>query len=252
MKNASKAVAQKNIITRRMAIFAFSSLLLIGAFFYAQSLFAAPEAETTPNQSEEEQAKGKAFVEATSQRALDVLKRKETLSEPEIEDEFRVILTDAFAIDYIGKLVLGRHRKKATKEELKTYNDLFPDFLIKVYASRLTKLDTTQIDIGRVIPHGKKDMFVRSKVLGENNETFDVDWRIRPFNDAGYQIIDVKIEGISMARTQRDDFTSRVSESQMSGLNQYMKNIIDGVEEAEPIDIKKDGETADSDIENNS
>ncbi|WP_417317827.1 MlaC/ttg2D family ABC transporter substrate-binding protein [Emcibacter sp.] len=222
-------------------ILAFSLLLFIGALFAMQPLMAAEEA--TPNQSEEEQAKGRHFIDVTSRRALDVLNKKDVLTQEELESEFRVILTDSFAIDYIGKLVLGRHRKTATKEELETYYDLFPDFLIKVYASRLTKLDTTEINIERIIPHGKKDMFVRTKVLGENNEVYDVDWRIRPFKDVDYQIIDVKIEGISMARTQRDDFTSRVSESKVSGLIQYMRNIIEGVEEAEPLEIEKDGKS---------
>ena len=244
MKSVSKAVTQDKALFHRAKLIAFSLLLIIGTFFFTQAVLAE---EPTPNQSEEEQAKGRAFIEVTSRRAFDVLKQKDVLSQTELEDQMRVILTDSFAIDYIGKLVLGRHRKQATKEELQTYFDLFPEFLIKVYASRLTKLDTTEIEIERVIPHGKKDMFVRSKVDGENNEVFDVDWRIRPFADKGYQIIDVKIEGISMARTQRDDFTSRVSESKMAGLNQYMQNIIDGVEEAEPLEIEKADKDSKSD-----
>ncbi|MFC7050461.1 MlaC/ttg2D family ABC transporter substrate-binding protein [Emcibacter nanhaiensis] len=246
MKTAAKAISRDQGLPRRAILIAFSLLLVIGAVFFSQTVLAEEE---YPNQSAEEQAKGREFIEVTSKRAFDVLKQKDVLSQAELEDQMRVILTDSFAIDYIGKLVLGRHRKQATKEELKTYFDLFPDFLIKVYASRLTKLDTTEIEIERVIPHGKKDMFVRSKVDGENNETFDVDWRIRPFKDKGYQIIDVKIEGISMARTQRDDFTSRVSESKMAGLNQYMQNIIDGTEEAEPLEIEKADKPENDDTE---
>ena len=65
------------------------------------------------------------------------------------------------------------------------------------------------------------------------NKSIDVDWRVRSDKNGNVRIIDVKIEGISLVATQRDDFTARISSSGISGLNQYMKDIIDGLTVAE-------------------
>ncbi|WP_138379937.1 MlaC/ttg2D family ABC transporter substrate-binding protein [Luteithermobacter gelatinilyticus] len=203
--------------------FALSSLFVVIAFFVAHKAFA----ENTDNQDAANQQEALRFIENITARALEVM-RDADMPQEEREQHFREILHDGFAVDKIGQLVLGRHRKKATPQELQTYHDLFPEFLIKVYATRLSKLETKDIVIGRIIPHGSKDLFIRSQVIDDKNETFDVDWRVRPYGDSGYKILDIKIEGISMARTQRDDFTSRVLDSGMSGLNQYMKDIIEG------------------------
>ncbi|MDG1709159.1 MAG: ABC transporter substrate-binding protein, partial [Emcibacteraceae bacterium] len=128
---------------------------------------------------------------------------------------------------------LSRHRKKATEEELDEYFDLFPEFILKVNSTRLKKLDTTKIEIDKVTPHAKADIFIRTKAYNSDNKSMDVDWRVRSDKQGNVKIIDVKIEGISLVATQRDDFTSRISSSGISGLNKYMKDIIDGTTFAE-------------------
>ena len=73
------------------------------------------------------------------------------------------------------------------------------------------------------------------KLKLKENKSLDIDWRVRSDKDGNIKIIDVKIEGISMVATQRDDFTARISSSGVNGLNQYMKNIIDGFKFANTI-----------------
>lgn len=168
------------------------------------------------------------FIQGLADEALTTLNQKD-YNLADQENRFREILLEGFNVDYIGRISLGRHRNKATAQQLSTYQNLFPNYLVKIYTSRLTKLDTREVKVGKVLPNGKRDMYVRTKVLDGEQKSYDVDWRVRPEKEnTGYKIIDVKIEGISMARTQRDDFTSRISESGISGLMNYMQSIVDG------------------------
>jgi phospholipid transport system substrate-binding protein len=179
-----------------------------------------------------EQQKARDFIEAFSERAIGVLTNKDLTDEQQF-GEYLSILNDAFAVDYIARITLSRHRNKATKEELDEYFRLFPEFILKVNSARLKKLDTTHIEVDTVTPHAKSDIFIRTKAYNGDNRGLDVDWRVRTDKDGDVKIIDVRIEGISLVATQRDDFTSRISSSGVSGLNQYMKDIIDGIVFAE-------------------
>lgn len=184
------------------------------------------------NQDPAEQQKAREFIEAFSSKAIGVLNNKELTDEQSFQ-EYRNILNDAFAIEYIARISLSRHRKKASKEELAEYYNLFPEFILKVNSSRLKKLDTTKIEVDQVTPHLKSDIFIRTKAYNSSNKALDVDWRVRNDKNGNVKIIDVKIEGISLVGTQRDDFTARIGSSGIDGLNKYMKNIIDGIAFAE-------------------
>lgn len=223
MQNRNKiraiAISKTDKNSKFIPVF-FSFLILLLALLFTHQVQA-------DNREPAEQEKASVFIKQLSARVIDVLKDTE-MPVQEREDHFRDILDEGFAVQKIGKLVLGRHRKKATQQEIKDYYELFPEFLIKLYATRLGKLETQSITIGKVIPHAKKDIYVRSKILNANDKIFDVDWRVRPDKAGDYKIIDIKIEGISMARTQRDDFTSRVGTSGVGGLNQYMRDIVTG------------------------
>jgi|GEM_PF-96135 len=215
-----------------------TGIIFIAALLFANSLWAAKKDDTINKDPAVQQAAVE-FITSLSDKALEVLTNPEFTEEDRL-NEFRIILSEGFDIRKIGMLSLGRHRKKASKDQLSTYYELFPEFLINLYATRLDKLDIKAFDIGDVIPSGKKDMFVRSKVTGLQDKAIDVDWRVRPYPDDVYKIIDVKIEGISMARTQRDDFTSRISESGVEGLNEYMQKIIDEQGENEESELAAD------------
>ncbi len=204
--------------------------LLTVLFLLATILFSGTA--KADNKDPAEQEKAREFIETFSARAIGVLNNTELTDEQQF-GEYRDILNEAFAIDYIARISLSRHRKKASKEELDEYYKLFPEFILKVNSSRLKKLDTTRMEVDKVTPHAKSDIFIRTKAYNADNKGLDVDWRVRADKNGNIKIIDVKIEGISLVATQRDDFTSRIGSSGVSGLNKYMKDIIDGIVFAE-------------------
>lgn len=206
----------KKAIISFVTVAMFVALMLVGNDAFAD------------NQDPAEQQKAREFIEDFSSKAIGVLNNKE-LTEEQSFLEYRNILNDAFAIEYIARISLSRHRKKASKEELAEYYKLFPEFILKVNSSRLKKLDTTKIEVDQVTPHSKSDIFIRTKAYNSDNKALDVDWRVRSDKNGNVKIIDIKIEGISLVATQRDDFTARIGSSGISGLNKYMKNIIDGI-----------------------
>ncbi|MCC3860787.1 MlaC/ttg2D family ABC transporter substrate-binding protein [Pseudemcibacter aquimaris] len=227
----NKAIAKARVrdtqaeFVKKMIIGLFSTLIIAAIFIFGGNAHA-------DNKDPAEQEKARQFIEAFSERAIGVLNNKE-LTDAETLAEYRSILNESFALPYIARLSLSRHRKKATEEELAEYNKLFPEFILKVNSTRLKKLDTTKLEIDKVTPHAKADIFIRTKAFNSENKSIDVDWRVRSDKNGNVKIIDVKIEGISLVATQRDDFTSRITSSGISGLNQYMRDIIDGTTFAE-------------------
>lgn len=222
MRNKATAIAQpqdNHVVLLKKALLSFMAMTL----FFALLIFGGNA--FADNKDPAEQAKAREFIEDFSEKAIAVLNNKE-LTDAETIGEYRSILNDAFAIDYIARLSLSRHRKKATKEELSEYFELFPEFILKVNSTRLKKLDTTKIEIDKVTPHAKSDIFIRTKAYNSDNKALDVDWRVRSDKKGNVKIIDVKIEGISLVATQRDDFTARITSSGIDGLNRYMKDII--------------------------
>ncbi|MBT5186358.1 MAG: ABC transporter substrate-binding protein [Kordiimonadaceae bacterium] len=218
----AKAVVlnQRFIMLKKIFISLMMTSLFITLLIFGGNAFA-------DNKDPAEQEKARNFIEVFSTKAIDVLNNKE-LTDEQTFQEYKTILTEAFALDYIARISLSRHRKKASKEELAEYFKLFPEFILKVNSTRLKKLDTTKMVVDKVTPHAKADIFIRTKAYNSDNNALDVDWRVRSDKNGNVKIIDVKIEGISLVATQRDDFTSRISSSGVDGLNKYMKDIIDG------------------------
>jgi len=218
-------------LASRMFVVTLATTILVIAIFWSQNIWAS-DSSIKANEDPVVQQEAADFIQLLADKALTNLKNEgATLADQEVK--FSEILGEGFNVEYIGKISLGRHRKKASSKNLDDYYALFPEYLVKVYTSRLTKLDTREVRVQKVLPKGKRDMYVRTKVINTEDKSYDVDWRVRPNkkdenSKHGYKIIDVKIEGISMARTQRDDFASRISESGMSGLIDFMQNIVNG------------------------
>lgn len=222
-------------MVKRLLIASLTTMVLLASFVWAQTVWAADDAVKV-NEDPQVQSEAADFIQLLADKALTTLKQKDnTIADQEVR--FQEILDEGFNVKYIGRISLGRHKSKASAKDLNQYYALFPKYLVKVYTSRLTKLDTREVKVGQVFPNGKRDMYVRTKVIDGEQKSYDVDWRVRPLKKTeaddqatapAYSIVDVKIEGISMARTQRDDFASRISESGMSGLLTFMQNIIAG------------------------
>ena len=131
-----------------------------------------------------------------------------SLSQSQKEAKFKTLLRNSFDLKTIGRFALGRYWRTATPEQQKEYTRLFENMVVRVYAARFEEYDGQTLDVSSFRKDGNKDTIVTSYIVPPaGGEKIQVDWRVRNKN-GNYKIVDVVIEGVSMALTQRSDFSS--------------------------------------------
>ncbi len=147
------------------------------------------------------------FIDNMGKRAIEFL-GNDALSQSQKEAKFKSLLRSSFDLKTIGRFALGRYWRSATPAQQKEYNRLFENMVVRVYATRFNEYSGQTLDIGTFRQDGAKDTIVTSYIVPpDGGEKIKVDWRVRNKNGA-YKIVDVIIEGVSMALTQRSDFSS--------------------------------------------
>lgn len=149
------------------------------------------------------------FVRDFSNRAIVMLSDESLDQEARIE-EFRQLLTAGFHLELIGKFVLGRHWRRASEAERAEFAQLFEDYLVASYAQKLSEYGGEKLVVQGGRPKGKSGAVVASRVVPPEGAPFQVEWRLRRAGD-GWRIIDVVVEGVSMAVTQRSEFSSVIA-----------------------------------------
>jgi phospholipid transport system substrate-binding protein len=176
---------------------------------------AAPVAAATPVNAKA--AEG--FIKQLSEQAFAVLRDK-SLNQNQRDTRFRELLRAGFALDKISTAVLGKNKRTATAEQLASFNTAFPDYVIRIYAGRLTEFADTKIAVAGSAPVGSRgDVGVKTLVSGKNlQQPVKADWRVTQVPGVGLRIIDLSFEGISMVTTQRDEFDTKIQQKGMNGL----------------------------------
>jgi phospholipid transport system substrate-binding protein len=153
----------------------------------------------------------KTFIQAVSDSAIRVLHNRE-LSEQDRVSEFRRLFAAGLDFRAIGRAVLGRHWKRATADDRQAFQLLFWDYVINTYAARLARYSIEELTIGESRSSSNGDETVSTTVVAAGGASTRIDWRVRKSSDGdpsgGYKIVDMAVEGMSMALTQRSEFAS--------------------------------------------
>ncbi len=157
----------------------------------------------------EDQQAAAEFLDKLSSEAFTVLNDSKMADEVRHE-AFRTLLSEGLAVDFIGRLMLGSHRKTATDEQLRQYREVFPDYITRLYASQLAKLAKVRMQIVETEPINTRDVRVRTNLFRDNGGPITVDWRVRRRKTDSFQIIDIFFEGVSIVLTKRDEFNALV------------------------------------------
>jgi phospholipid transport system substrate-binding protein len=149
------------------------------------------------------------FIADLGKQALDALANVKQMSQAEVAAKFRGFLQDSFDTQTIGRFVLGRYWNVATPEQRQEYMRLFEDLIVAVYSKRFSDYTGgAGFEVVNHRPEGERDAVVSSRIMRPSGgPPVAVDWRVRRGN-AGYKVIDVAVEGLSMSVTQRDEFSS--------------------------------------------
>lgn len=147
------------------------------------------------------------FVDSMASDAISFLGNPD-LSEVEKKKRFRKLLTRSFDMSTIGRFALGRYWRVSSAEQRKEYQALFRDMIVEVYSRRFGEYNGQGLEVRGSRRDNEKDVTVNSFIVpNDGGQEVQVDWRVR-FKDGRYRVIDVMVEGVSMALTQRSDFSS--------------------------------------------
>ena len=155
---------------------------------------------------EQDVAGAKSFIDSMAQRAIGFLDSDE-ISEEQRKEEFRKLLNDSFDMKTIGRFSLGTYWKQATAPQQQEYQTLFKNMIVEVYSRRFGDYNGQKLDVRSAAPTAKGDTLVTTFIVPADGPEIQVDWRVRK-EGGQFKIVDVLVEGVSMALTQRADFAS--------------------------------------------
>ena len=147
------------------------------------------------------------FVQSTVNRASKVL--SENLSKEEKINQLKLIAEETVDINGIGFYTLGSARKNLDDSQKKKYSEFFKEYFLKSFSSRLSEYTNPEIDVLSKEVLSENYTIVNSLLKGTSERPeVKIDWRVYTKNPENPLIRDLIIEGLSLARTQKEEFTS--------------------------------------------
>ena len=147
------------------------------------------------------------FVQSTVNRASKIL--SENLSKETKIEELKKIAIETVDIKGIGFYTLGPARKNLSDEQKKKYSKLFEKYFLKSFSSRLAEYTNPEIDVFGKEVLSDNYTIVNSLLIGTSERPeVKIDWRIYTKSKENPLIRDLIIEGLSLARTQKEEFSS--------------------------------------------
>jgi phospholipid transport system substrate-binding protein len=175
-------------------------LIAAGLVLSGWSLAPAAQASTDPT----------AFIEEVSSKAITEMAPAAQETDKQRAAKLRPLLEQYFDMPAIARYMLGSYWRKATPEEQTEFTAVLTDFLALAYGKRFATYTGHEMDVGRVRDEGDGRSIVFSIVKLPSGEPARVDWTIEQAGDT-YKIADVKVEGLSLADTHRQEFASVIS-----------------------------------------
>ena len=147
------------------------------------------------------------FVQSTVNRASEALNNK--FSKEEKIAKLKAIAKETVDITGIGFYTLGSYRKNINDEQKKEYSNLFEQYFLKSFASRLAEYSNPEIEVLSKKKLNENYTMVSSVLVAtEQRPEVKIDWRIYTKNPENPLIRDLIIEGLSLVRTQKEEFSS--------------------------------------------
>ena len=163
------------------------------------------------------------FVQSIVDKASKVLANN--LSKEQRIKKLKLIAIESVDIRGIGLYTLGSHRKNLSDNQKKEYNDLFYKYFLKSFSSRLADYTDPKINVLSQEKINEKYTIVSSLLVGtEKRPEVKLNWRVYTKNPNQPLIRDLIIEGLSLARTQKEEFNS-VIQSNDGDINSLFLNL---------------------------
>jgi phospholipid transport system substrate-binding protein len=150
------------------------------------------------------------FIQSTVNRASQILSKD--ISKDEKMSQLKLIAKETVDISGIGFYSLGSARKNLNEDQKKTYSDLFEKYFLKSFSSRLAEYTNPEIEVKNKEVLSKNYTIVNSVLVSTaDRPEININWRVYTKNPDNPLIRDLIIEGLSLARTQKEEFSSILS-----------------------------------------
>ena len=168
------------------------------------------------------------FVQETADEATEALNKR--LSKEEKMEKLKIIAKKTVDVKGIGNYSLGAYRKTISDQQKDEYFEIFEQYFLKSFASRLAEYTDPKIRVDSQKKLNDKYTMVSSTLLATSEKTeIKIDWRVVTKNPDNPLIIDVIIEGVSLAKVQREEFNS-IIQSNDGNINALFKTLREFVE----------------------
>tara|TARA_B110000208_G_scaffold164385_1_gene201899 strand:+ start:153 stop:752 length:600 start_codon:yes stop_codon:yes gene_type:complete len=165
------------------------------------------------------------FVQSTVNRAAKTLGGN--LTKEERMEKLKEIARETVDIEGIGFYSLGANRKNLTDDQLNEYKKVFSEYFLKSFSSRLAEYSNPEIEVNSKNVINANYTIVSSTLAGtDSRPEVKIEWRVYTKDPENLLIRDLIIEGLSLARTQREEFSSIIN-SNDGKIEALLKNLSD-------------------------
>ena len=165
------------------------------------------------------------FVQSTVNRAAETLGGD--LTKEERIEKLKQIARETVDIKGIGFYSLGANRKNLTDDQLNEYKKVFSEYFLKSFSSRLAEYSNPEIEVNSKKVINANYTIVSSTLAGtDSRPEVKIEWRVYTKNPENLLIRDLIIEGLSLARTQKEEFSSIIN-SNDGKIEALLKNLSD-------------------------
>ena len=171
----------------------------------------------------------KDFIQTTVDEASKIL--SDEITNDQKIDKLKSIAQKTVDVKGIGFYTLGKYRKNLTEEQKEKYSELFEKYFLKSFSSRLLEYTDPQINVDSQEILNENYTIVNSTLEGtEQRPEIKIDWRVYTKNPEKPLIRDLIVEGLSLARTQKEEFASILSSNNndikvlINKLNEFVNN----------------------------
>ena len=165
------------------------------------------------------------FVRAVIQQGLAVIEDG-AASDAQRQTRLGALVERSFDVDAVSGYVLGRYRNQLAAAQLAEFRDLYLDYVMAIYFNRLSDIGRVQATLGEVQPQQNGDVIVTTGFQRATDAApLSVGWRVRGAPGAE-RVLDIQTEGVSLALTQRSEFTAVLRSQGYDGLTAAMRRKI--------------------------
>ena len=169
------------------------------------------------------------FISSVTNEASNVLSSK--LSDEEKIVQLKKIGENSVDIDGVGLYTLGKYRKTLSNDQKNQYKELFRNYFLKSFSGRLVGYSDAKIAVLSEEIKNEKYTIVYTKLIGTSDRPeIKIDWRVYTKDPEKPLIRDLIIEGLSLARTQKEEFNSIILNNDgniqalFENLNKFLEN----------------------------